>query len=148
MKQVLSLLQISWSHFKQSAWTPSFKWGVSNVSRCIKMPCLCSLYRMHSKVIPALRSWRNKKVIVAHPPVWMQGPSMKDHKYPAAFPLKHQRKDLELALKYAGSRDQSLPVAAATTDLFKKASTRFATSWTQSPCFYVMMETLQTTSGP
>ncbi len=49
-----------------------------------------------------------------------QGPSMKDHKYPTAFPLKHQRKDIELALKYAESKQQSLPVAAATTDLYKK----------------------------
>lgn len=47
---------------------------------------------------------------------------MKEHNYPPAFPLKHQRKDLELAMKYAGSKDQSLPVAAATTDLFKEAS--------------------------
>ena len=47
---------------------------------------------------------------------------MKDHDYPTAFPLKHQRKDLELALKYAGTKNQSLPVAAASTDLFKKVT--------------------------
>ena len=45
---------------------------------------------------------------------------MKEQKYPTAFPLKHQRKDLELALKYAESTQQSLPVAAATTELYKK----------------------------
>lgn len=43
--------------------------------------------------------------------------------FPTAFPLKHQRKDLELALKYAESQSQGLPVANATTELFKKVNT-------------------------
>jgi glyoxylate/succinic semialdehyde reductase len=49
-----------------------------------------------------------------------QGPGMAANKYPTAFPLKHQRKDLELALKYAAAQSQDLPVAAASTELFKK----------------------------
>lgn len=52
---------------------------------------------------------------------------MKEQKYPTAFPLKHQRKDLELALKYAESTQQSLPVAAATTELYKKVCFPFGT---------------------
>ena len=45
---------------------------------------------------------------------------MAENKYPTAFPLKHQRKDLELALKYAKAQNQELPVAAASTELYKK----------------------------
>lgn len=45
---------------------------------------------------------------------------MAENKYPTAFPLKHQRKDLELALKYAKANEQELPVAAASTELYKK----------------------------
>lgn len=45
---------------------------------------------------------------------------MSQDNFPTAFPLKHQRKDLELALDYASTKDQELPVAAITTALFKK----------------------------
>ena len=45
---------------------------------------------------------------------------MAEKKFPTAFPLKHQRKDLELALKYAHSEKQELPVAAATAKLYKE----------------------------
>lgn len=58
---------------------------------------------------------------IAAPMFGMKGPGMSANKYPTAFPLKHQRKDLELALKYAAKHDQDLPVAAASTALFKKA---------------------------
>jgi len=58
---------------------------------------------------------------IAAPMFGMKGPGMSENKYPTAFPLKHQRKDLELALKYATAQDQNLPVAAASTELFKKA---------------------------
>lgn len=50
----------------------------------------------------------------------LQGPTMAEAKFPTAFPLKHQRKDLELALDFAQSHKQDVPVASAVTDLFKK----------------------------
>ena len=45
---------------------------------------------------------------------------MSQGKFPTAFPLKHQRKDLELALDYAEKKGLELPVAAITTALYKK----------------------------
>lgn len=45
---------------------------------------------------------------------------MSEQRFPTAFPLKHQRKDLELALNFAQAHSQEVPVAAATTQLFKK----------------------------
>lgn len=58
---------------------------------------------------------------IAAPMFGMKGPSMAAGKFPTAFPLKHQRKDIELALKYAESQKQELPVAAATAKLYKQA---------------------------
>ncbi len=43
---------------------------------------------------------------------------MIEGKYPTAFPLKHQQKDLRLALEAAGESSLSLPVAAAANDLY------------------------------
>ncbi|GFH08343.1 uncharacterized protein HaLaN_03288 [Haematococcus lacustris] len=36
---------------------------------------------------------------MANPMFAMKGPSMQTHAYPPAFPLKHQQKDLRLALE-------------------------------------------------
>ena len=52
----------------------------------------------------------------------VQGPAMVESRFPTAFPLKHQRKDLQLALRLAEEHCQTLPTAAAATDLFVKAS--------------------------
>ena len=41
--------------------------------------------------------------------------------YPTAFPLKHQQKDLRLALAAADARGQPLAVAAAANDLYVRA---------------------------
>ena len=54
--------------------------------------------------------------------ICVQGPSMAQGEFPTAFPLKHQRKDLELALSLSHSQSHELPVAAAATKLFKQAS--------------------------
>lgn len=56
----------------------------------------------------------------------VQGPNMAQEQFPTAFPLKHQRKDMELALRCANSKGQYVPVAAATTKLFKKVETSSA----------------------
>ncbi|KAK9280842.1 hypothetical protein L1049_003732 [Liquidambar formosana] len=50
-----------------------------------------------------------------------KGPSMAQSLYPTAFPLKHQQKDLRLALKLAESVSQPIPIAAATNELYKVA---------------------------
>ena len=43
-------------------------------------------------------------------------------KYPTAFPLKHQQKDMRLALEAAEQSGITLPVAAAANDMYKKVN--------------------------
>ncbi|CAL0322081.1 unnamed protein product [Lupinus luteus] len=51
----------------------------------------------------------------------MKGSSMIQSLYPTAFPLKHQQKDLRLALGLAESVSQATPIAAAANELYKVA---------------------------
>ncbi|GAB4842556.1 hypothetical protein Ancab_012532 [Ancistrocladus abbreviatus] len=50
-----------------------------------------------------------------------KGPSMVKSIYPTALPLKHQQKDLRLGLALADSVSQSIPIGAATNELYKVA---------------------------
>ena len=47
---------------------------------------------------------------------------MAQSKYPTAFPLKHQQKDMRLALEAAEEGGVSLPVAAAANSMYVKVS--------------------------
>ncbi|XP_009792478.1 glyoxylate/succinic semialdehyde reductase 2, chloroplastic-like [Nicotiana tabacum] len=58
---------------------------------------------------------------ISAPMYAMKGPSMVKSLYPTAFPLKHQQKDLRLALGLAESVSQPTPIAAATNELYKVA---------------------------
>ncbi|KAK4479561.1 hypothetical protein RD792_015079 [Penstemon davidsonii] len=58
---------------------------------------------------------------ISAPMYSMKGPSMVQSLYPTAFPLKHQQKDLRLALGLAESVSQPTPVAAAANELYKVA---------------------------
>ncbi|KAL6763321.1 hypothetical protein V8C86DRAFT_2498832 [Haematococcus lacustris] len=58
---------------------------------------------------------------MANPMFAMKGPSMQAHAYPPAFPLKHQQKDLRLALELGVALALPLPVATAANDLYKAA---------------------------
>ncbi|KAI6690156.1 hypothetical protein NL676_026984 [Syzygium grande] len=58
---------------------------------------------------------------ISAPMYSVKGPSMVQSQYPPAFPLKHQQKDLRLALGLAESVSQSTPIAAATNELYKVA---------------------------
>ncbi|XP_059641758.1 glyoxylate/succinic semialdehyde reductase 2, chloroplastic isoform X2 [Cornus florida] len=58
---------------------------------------------------------------ISAPMFSMKGPSMVQSLYPTAFPLKHQQKDLRLALGLAESVSQSTPIAAAANELYKVA---------------------------
>uniref|UniRef100_A0A6U1E969 6-phosphogluconate dehydrogenase NADP-binding domain-containing protein n=2 Tax=Eukaryota TaxID=2759 RepID=A0A6U1E969_9CHLO len=51
----------------------------------------------------------------------MKGPGVIAHNYPPAFPLKHQQKDMRLALALGDDVDQPLPVAAAANEAYKAA---------------------------
>lgn len=57
-----------------------------------------------------------------------QGPGMVVGAYPPAFPLKHQLKDLRLALELGAAAGQPLPVAAAARQLYEQARAR-AAAW-------------------
>ncbi|KAB2612992.1 glyoxylate/succinic semialdehyde reductase 2 [Pyrus ussuriensis x Pyrus communis] len=58
---------------------------------------------------------------ISAPMYSMKGPSMIQSVYPTAFPLKHQQKDMRLALALAESVSQSTPIAAAANELYKVA---------------------------
>ncbi|CAN4086956.1 unnamed protein product [Withania somnifera] len=58
---------------------------------------------------------------ISAPMYAVKGPSMVKSSYPTAFPLKHQQKDLRLALGLAESVSQPIPIAAATNELYKVA---------------------------
>ncbi|KAK4413784.1 Glyoxylate/succinic semialdehyde reductase 2, chloroplastic [Sesamum alatum] len=61
---------------------------------------------------------------ISAPMYSMKGPSMVQSLYPTAFPLKHQQKDLRLALGLAESVSQPTPIAAAANELYKVAKAR------------------------
>ncbi|XP_038905815.1 glyoxylate/succinic semialdehyde reductase 2, chloroplastic-like isoform X3 [Benincasa hispida] len=58
---------------------------------------------------------------ISAPMYKLKGPAMIKSHYPTAFPLKHQQKDLRLALGLAESVSQSTPIAAAANELYKVA---------------------------
>ncbi|KAH8954466.1 hypothetical protein BDL97_08G079500 [Sphagnum fallax] len=58
---------------------------------------------------------------IAAPMFAMKGQSMLKGSYPPAFPLKHQQKDLRLALAMAEDVAQPTPVAASVNDIYKRA---------------------------
>lgn len=60
---------------------------------------------------------------ISSPMFALKGPSMVKSIYSPAFPLKHQQKDLRLALEMAESVTQPVPVAAAVNELYKRAKT-------------------------
>tara|TARA_B110000977_G_scaffold64562_1_gene87901 strand:- start:45600 stop:46622 length:1023 start_codon:yes stop_codon:yes gene_type:complete len=51
----------------------------------------------------------------------LKGPNMIAGKYPPAFPLKHQQKDMRLALALGDELAQEMPVAAAANEMYKTA---------------------------
>ncbi|KAI0515718.1 hypothetical protein KFK09_008384 [Dendrobium nobile] len=58
---------------------------------------------------------------IANPMFKLKGPAMIQSSYPPAFPLKHQQKDMRLALALGDENAVSMPVAAAANEAFKKA---------------------------
>ncbi|KAL6338487.1 hypothetical protein AAG906_020583 [Vitis piasezkii] len=58
---------------------------------------------------------------IANPMFRLKGPTMTQNSYSPAFPLKHQQKDMRLALALGDENAVSMPVAAAANEAFKKA---------------------------
>jgi glyoxylate/succinic semialdehyde reductase len=58
---------------------------------------------------------------MACPMFSLKSASVQGRSYPPAFPLKHQQKDLRLALALGDDVAQPLPVAAAANEVFKAA---------------------------
>ncbi|KAJ4956516.1 hypothetical protein NE237_013299 [Protea cynaroides] len=58
---------------------------------------------------------------IATPMFKMKGPAMIQNNFTPAFPLKHQQKDMRLALALGDENAVSMPVAAAANEEFKKA---------------------------
>ncbi|CAL1408031.1 unnamed protein product [Linum trigynum] len=58
---------------------------------------------------------------MATPLLKAKGPNMIKSNFPTAFPLKHQQKDMRLALALGDENAVSTPVAAAANEAYKKA---------------------------
>lgn len=58
---------------------------------------------------------------IAAPMFGLKGPSMSQRTYLPAFPLKHQQKDMRLAIALGDKLGQALPTAAAANELYKQA---------------------------
>lgn len=58
---------------------------------------------------------------IANPMFRLKGPTMIQNSYSPAFPLKHQQKDMRLALTLGDENAVSMPVAAAANETYKKA---------------------------
>lgn len=58
---------------------------------------------------------------IANPMFKMKGATMLKGQFSPAFPLKHQQKDMRLALALGDEVNVSMPIAAASNEAFKKA---------------------------
>ncbi|KAK9153322.1 hypothetical protein Sjap_000802 [Stephania japonica] len=58
---------------------------------------------------------------VGNPMIMMKGPTMLKSNYSPAFPLKHQQKDMRLALALGEENALAMPVAAAANEAFIRA---------------------------
>ncbi|XP_041461180.1 putative oxidoreductase GLYR1 isoform X3 [Lytechinus variegatus] len=58
---------------------------------------------------------------IANPLISGKGKAILANKYPPAFPLKYQQKDLKLALAMSEQVDQPLPVSSAVNEQYKRA---------------------------
>lgn len=58
---------------------------------------------------------------IAAPMFALKGPAMSEGKFPPAFPLKHQQKDLRLVLELAAEEGLNMPVASASNTAYQKA---------------------------
>ena len=51
-----------------------------------------------------------------------KGPKMAENQFPTQFPLKHQQKDMRLALALAKNKGVTLPTANTANENYKKVS--------------------------
>ena len=58
---------------------------------------------------------------IAAPLFAMKGAAVKARSFATQFPLKHQQKDLRLAVQLADELGQATPIAAAANELYKQA---------------------------
>ncbi|GAB4814524.1 hypothetical protein N2152v2_001570 [Parachlorella kessleri] len=58
---------------------------------------------------------------IAAPMFALKGPGMAARNYPTAFPLKHQQKDMRLAIALGDKLGQALPTSATANELYKQA---------------------------
>mmetsp|Transcript_143 Transcript_143/g.297 ORF Transcript_143/g.297 Transcript_143/m.297 type:complete len:292 (-) Transcript_143:49-924(-) len=61
---------------------------------------------------------------LSNPMFSLKGKGIMDHNYPPAFPLKHQQKDMRLALALGDEVQQPMAVAAAANEAFKAAKSQ------------------------
>lgn len=68
----------------------------------------------------------------------LKGPAMLKNNYSPAFPLKHQQKDMRLALALGDENAVSMPVAAAANEVILFLSYFLSVTWYQTirKCFF------------
>lgn len=64
---------------------------------------------------------------IANPMFRLKGPTMIKNNYSPAFPLKHQQKDMRLALSLGDDNEVSMPVAAAANEVSLSSSSIYIT---------------------
>ncbi|KAH7277986.1 hypothetical protein KP509_38G018500 [Ceratopteris richardii] len=77
---------------------------------------------------------------IANPMFKLKGPSMIKGQFNPAFPLKHQQKDMRLALALGDELSVSMPVAAASNEAFKKGRSMGLGDLDFSAVYKVMMD--------
>merc|ERR1712107_628331 len=63
----------------------------------------------------------SKEGAIASPMYGLKGPKMLAGDYATNFPLKHQQKDVRLAIALGDQVGQAMPLAAAANETFKRA---------------------------
>ncbi|KAJ7514121.1 hypothetical protein O6H91_23G028800 [Diphasiastrum complanatum] len=77
----------------------------------------------------------------------LKGPTMLQHSFPPAFPLKHQQKDMRLALALGDEVAQPMPVAAVSNELYKKARSLGLEDHDFSAVYHAVSEKHDATNG-
>lgn len=127
--QVMLFLTAVWWMLclRDSLWLITVVWAPRHFLMSWYGTWLISFYRSH-----LLYNWASNNTeyiivfqdlgAIANPMFKLKGPSMLQGSYNPAFPLKHQQKDMKLALALGDENAVSMPVAAASNEVRRLSS--------------------------
>lgn len=99
--------------WKKWTWIPNSSWCVGETKDYFPQISVFLFWVSNSW---CLAFWQDLGAI-ANPMFKMKGPTMIQKNYSPAFPLKHQQKDMRLALALGDENSVSMPVAAASNEV-------------------------------